>query len=58
MLRLVIPGFTGSGRPRRTQEPFAAPAPAFFAYLRQERGLRDDSILHYRHHLIRFEEYL
>lgn len=58
MLRLVVPGFTGSGRPRRTQEPFAIQAPAFFAYLRQERGLRDESILHYRHHLSQFEVYL
>jgi site-specific recombinase XerD len=58
MLRLVIPGYVGSGRPWRTQEPFAPQAPAFFAYLRQERGLRDESIRHYRHHLIRFEEYL
>jgi hypothetical protein len=30
MLRLVVPGFTGSGRPRRMQEPFATQAPAFF----------------------------
>ena len=44
MLRLVVPGFTGSGRSRRTREPFAAPAPAFFAYLRQERGLRDGCV--------------
>jgi len=58
MLRLVVPGFAGSGRPHRTQEPFAVQAPAFFAYLRQERGLRDNSLLHYRHHLIRFEAYL
>jgi integrase/recombinase XerD len=58
MLRAVVPSFTGSGRPRRMQEPFAAQAPAFFAYLRQERGLRDETVLHYRHHLIRFEEYL
>lgn len=58
MLRLVVPSFTGSGRPRRTQEPFATQAPAFFAYLRHERGLRDETVLHYRHHLIRFEAYL
>jgi integrase/recombinase XerD len=58
MLRVVVPSFIGSGRPRRMQEPFAAQAPAFFAYLRQERGLRDETVLHYRHHLIRFEEYL
>ena len=58
MLRLIVPGFVGSGRPRRALEPFAGQAPGFFSYLREERGLRDDSILHYRHHLIRLEEYL
>jgi integrase/recombinase XerD len=58
MLRLVVPGFAGCGRPHRTQEPFAAQAPAFFTYLCQERGLRDDSLRQYRHHLIRFEAYL
>jgi site-specific recombinase XerD len=58
MLRVVLPGFTGRGRPRRTQEPFASQAPRFFASLRQERGLRDETVLHYRHHLGRFEDYL
>jgi site-specific recombinase XerD len=58
MLRVVVPDFVGRGRPHRTQEPFAAQAPAFFTYLRQERGLRDASLHHYRHDLIRFEAYL
>jgi integrase/recombinase XerD len=58
MLRLVVPGFVGSGRPRRTQEPFHAQANGFFPYLRAERGLRDATVRLYRHHLIRFEVYL
>jgi hypothetical protein len=35
-------------------DPFAAEAPGFFAYLREERGLRPESIQQYRHHLRRF----
>jgi site-specific recombinase XerD len=58
MLRLVVPGFIGSGRPRRTQEPFQTQAGGFFPSLRTERGLRDATVLLYRHHLSRFEAYL
>ena len=58
MLRLVVPGFLGTGRPRRTADPFAAKAPRFFDYLVSERGLREATIFHYRHYLIRFEAYL
>jgi integrase/recombinase XerD len=58
MLRLVVPGFTGTGRPRRTSFPFAAVAPRFLESLEAERGLRQASVRHYRHHLIRFEAYL
>jgi site-specific recombinase XerD len=58
MLRLILPGFTGTGRPRRTSFPFAAVAPRFLEYLEAERGLRQASVRHYQHHLIRFEAYL
>ncbi len=58
MLRLVVPGFVGRGRGREPQEPFVGRAGAFFDYLRVERGLRDASILLYRHHLAQFEVYL
>ena len=58
MLRLIVPGFTGTGRPHKRIPPFAEQAPDFFEYLREERGLRPASILHYQHHLLRFEEYL
>lgn len=58
MLRLVVPDFTGSGRPRQPENPFQEQAPGFFTYLRQERGLRETSIRHYTHHLRIFKTYL
>ncbi|MFQ5601586.1 MAG: site-specific integrase [Candidatus Krumholzibacteriia bacterium] len=58
MLRLVVPGFRGRGRPRSVRQPFREQAPGFFAYLRDERGLREASIHHYDYHLKRFEIYL
>ena len=56
MLRLVVADFAGRGRPRRAL-PFAAAAPGFFAYLRDERGLRAASIEGYRHYLTRFAKH-
>lgn len=58
MLRLVVPGFRGRGRPCSDRRPFREQTPGFFAYLREERGLRDASVHHYDHHLKRFETYL
>jgi site-specific recombinase XerD len=57
MLGRVVPGFEGSGRPRR-RDPFAQATPGFFDFLVSERGLRPASVLSYRHHLDRFEAYL
>jgi integrase/recombinase XerD len=57
MLRLELPGYTGNGRPHRPM-PFCHQAPAFFAYLREERGLREPSILLCQHHLRSLESYL
>jgi site-specific recombinase XerD len=57
MLRLVVPGFAGSGRARLAR-PFQVGAPGFFGYLRDERGLRAASIESYRHYLTRFAGYL
>jgi integrase/recombinase XerD len=57
MLRLVIPGFNGSGRARH-HHPFAEAVPGFFEFLAMERGLRPASIRQYVHHLRRFEAYL
>jgi site-specific recombinase XerD len=58
MLHLILPGFKGKGRSRRVNDPFHKQAPGFFTYLRQERGLRESSILHYGHYLRLFETYL
>lgn len=57
MLRLVVPGFEGTGR-RRRDNPFAEEAAQFFEYLVSERGLRPASVDAYRFHLDRFEAYL
>ena len=57
MLKLVVPGFKGSGRPHR-QAPFAATLPGFFEFLVSERGLRPATVHLYEHHLARFEDYL
>jgi integrase/recombinase XerD len=39
-------------------DPFVAEAPGFFTYLREERGLRSETLYQYRHHLRRFAAYL
>jgi site-specific recombinase XerD len=56
-LAAVLPAFESTGRPHHAQ-PFADVAPGFFEYLVEERGLRPASVLGYRHHLDRFEDYL
>lgn len=38
--------------------PFAGSAPGFFAFLREERGLREATVCQYAHWLRRFEAYL
>ena len=58
MLRLVVPGFVGHTRHRVPPEPFADRVPGFFAYLRHERGLRDETVAHYGHHLRQLDKYL
>ena len=58
MLRLVVPGFVGHTRARVPREPFADCVPGFFAYLRDERGLRDETVVHYGHHLRQLDTYL
>jgi site-specific recombinase XerD len=54
----LVPSFVARGRPRFTHDPFLAEAPGFLAYLREERGLREPSILRYGHYLRNFEGYL
>jgi len=58
MLQLIVPGFKGKGRSKRVKIPFLEQAPGFFPYLREERGLRERSILQYEHYLRLFEAYL
>lgn len=58
MLALILPNFTGKGRSRRVKDPFLKQAPDFFLFLREERGLRESSIIHYCHYLRIFETYL
>jgi site-specific recombinase XerD len=58
MLQLILPDFKGKGRSRRVNDPFHKQAPDFFSFLRQERGLRKSSLLHYGHYLRLFETYL
>jgi integrase/recombinase XerD len=57
MLRLVVPGFTGSCRPL-LEVPFSDELPRFFEYLRCERGLRVTTLHGYECYLRRFEQYL
>lgn len=58
MLRLSIPGYIGLGRPHKPENPFHGQAPGFFAHVRDERGLRESSILLYSHSLWQFASYL
>jgi integrase/recombinase XerD len=39
-------------------DPFAVAVPGFFDFLRQERGLREATIIQYRHYLQRLQDYL
>lgn len=57
MLRLILPEYSGSGRPHKPP-PFCDRVPAFFAYLAEERGLRPASVRLYQHYLRSFETYL
>jgi len=57
LLHLMMPAYTGRGRPRGAV-PFAERAPGFLPYLRQERGLREPTITLYLHSLRRLETYL
>jgi integrase/recombinase XerD len=58
MLQLVVPGFVGRSRRRVPHEPFLDQVPELFSYLRDERGLRAETIEQYVHHLWAFDAYL
>ncbi|MFN8583683.1 MAG: site-specific integrase [Gemmatimonadaceae bacterium] len=58
-LHVVLPAFHGRGRSRRRRPlPFPAIAPAFLAYLREERGVSPATIEHYQIHLEALGTYL
>ena len=56
LLRLELPGFVGTDR----RQPWPLPdlAPGFLEHLRDERGLRPDTLHRYEHHLRVFERFL
>jgi site-specific recombinase XerD len=56
LLRLAIPGFLGTVR--RQPWPLRDLAPGFLEHLRDERGLRPDTLTGYEHHLRVFERFL
>lgn len=56
LLRLLIPEYVGSAR--RVVWPFQVEAPGFLHYLRDERGLRPETLHRYAHCLRSFEAYL
>jgi site-specific recombinase XerD len=58
MLRLVVPGYKGLGRARRTTRPFTRQLPQFFDYLATERGICRETIFSYDCYLTAFEKYL
>ena len=58
MLRLAIPGYIGRGRPHRPDNPFAAQAPEFVTYLRDEKGLRPATLYQYQFSLRQFAAHL
>jgi integrase/recombinase XerD len=58
MLMVALPGHVPGNRRRCAPDPFIDQAPRFFAYLREERGLREVSIPQYRRFLRGFEAHL
>ncbi|MCC6587420.1 MAG: tyrosine-type recombinase/integrase [Bryobacterales bacterium] len=55
LLRLVLPGY---GSIPAASNPFADVAPEFFHFLLHERGLRETTLVQYRHYLQRLQDYL
>jgi site-specific recombinase XerD len=55
MLRLILDHENKKAGPL---DPFADAVPSFFDFLRQERGLRETTLVQYRHYLQRLQDYL
>jgi hypothetical protein len=49
LLHLVIPDYQNKARGQGLANPFRDRAPEFFEFLRRERGLRESTIVQYRH---------
>lgn len=58
LLRLILPGYLGSGRARKPANPFENSAPDFFEHLREEKGLKESTVRAYQHYLRGFAVYL
>ena len=58
MIQLVVPGFKGRGRSRRTVRPFTGELPRFFNYLATERGVGRATIYNYDCYVTSFEKFL
>lgn len=58
LLHLITPEYPNNGRCHGLADPFAESAPHFFNFLRRDRGLREATIVQYRHHLRRLEAHL
>lgn len=56
MLGLIIPDF--ENKDPGEGEPFQDMAPGYFNYLRNERGLKERTLVLYKHYLRSFETYL
>ena len=57
MLEIAVPQYAAANARRDRPEPFIEQAPGFFGYLREERGLKENSIIHYRGTLRLLEKY-
>jgi integrase/recombinase XerD len=57
MLGISLPGFVGTSC-CLSREPFADRVPGFLTYLREERGLQNETLRPYANHLRQFDAYL
>jgi integrase/recombinase XerD len=56
LLRLILTNHAENKS--SSPNPFAEAAPGFFDFLRRERGLRETTLVQYRHYLHRLQDYL
>jgi integrase/recombinase XerD len=58
LLDLIIPGYQKTRRCDSLPGPFADSVPRFFDFLRRDRGLREATVVQYRHYLRRLDGFL